>query len=326
MIADVAASTAARPSLASANLPSTSTNAYGRLLAGGTPLEVPADQLGDYLEKNRRSPTSLLAAFHATGDKAFLNEAMQAYPNDVRVAMSAVLEGGLSAEERQRWIAGFKQLAPENALANYLSAADYLKSGQTEQAMQELVTVAGKSGFQDYWFDACQNAEEAYRAAGYSEVDAKIAATSMRVPEFLEMRELDHNLANLAQTLVQAGNKEQAQAVVQSGLALGQFLTDRNARESLGQYVMGLQIQQQFLGIMDPNSPLGGLGGTVQSQLDEISQRLQIFKDLTQTQNALLPTLADEDLINYADHFKVFGGVQTLNWLVSTYGNQSMQR
>ena len=41
------------------------------------------------------------------------------------------------AELRQR-LDAFEQSAPDNPLANYLSALDYFKSGQISQAVQEL--------------------------------------------------------------------------------------------------------------------------------------------------------------------------------------------
>jgi len=80
-----------------------------------------------------------------------------------------------------------------------------------------------------------------------------------------------------------------------------------------------MEIEQQFFGMMDPNSPYGTSGQTVKDQLAEIGQRLAQFKELTGRQSTLLPALSDEDLANYADHMKVFGGLQALRWLVDKY-------
>src|SRR5262245_27265461 len=59
-------------------------NLISRLESGDTP-RLTAEQVEPYLEKNRRSAESLLAAFRATADKTFLREAMEKYPTDPRV-------------------------------------------------------------------------------------------------------------------------------------------------------------------------------------------------------------------------------------------------
>jgi hypothetical protein len=79
-------------------------------------------QIESYLEQNRRSAESLLAAFRLTRDRALLQEAAEKYPNDPRVHyagwISAYRDDNSSPEERRQWLEAFKQSAPGNALAN----------------------------------------------------------------------------------------------------------------------------------------------------------------------------------------------------------------
>jgi RNA polymerase sigma factor (sigma-70 family) len=295
------------------------TNAYSRLMKQGLLPELAPEQLSDYLEQNRRSAASLLAAFYATRDKALLREAMDKYPNDPRVCLTALVKGGVAPEQRRQWLELFRQSAPHNSLANYLAAADYLKSGQSSQALQEFAA-ASKSKLQDYWFDFSQNVEEAYRTAGYSEAEAKMAGISLPVAEFSELRQLAQNTTKLVESYQQAGDEASAQAALQAGLMLGQQLDNPSERCNLAQYGMGLQIENQFLGMLDPNSPYGASGETVKDQLDLINQRLATFKELTQREQSMLQTISDQDLINYADHMKVTGGLQALEWLMEKYG------
>ena len=151
------------------------TNLMARLLKGETP-KLTRERIESYLKENRRSAASLLAIFRATGDSALLREA-EKYPHDPQVNFAAVFDKDASPEERRQRLDAFKQSAPDNALANYLSALDYFKSGQTDQAVQELSAAFGKQGFQDYSWDFVQNAEEAWRAAGYTEAETKMVAT-----------------------------------------------------------------------------------------------------------------------------------------------------
>jgi hypothetical protein len=107
------------------------TNLIARLLKGEELPKLSPEQVQSYLEKNHRSVESLLAAFHATDDPAYLREAMERYPADPRLDYVA-WRRSQSPEERRQWLDAFKQSAPDNALANYLSARDYFKSGQNE--------------------------------------------------------------------------------------------------------------------------------------------------------------------------------------------------
>ena len=115
-----------------------SDNLIALLLKGEELPKLRPEQLQSYLEENHRSVGSLLAAFHATDDRTFLREAMEKYPTDPRVDYVAWFRSQ-SPEERRQWLDAFKQSAPDNAFANHLSARDYFKSGQNDQAVQELL-------------------------------------------------------------------------------------------------------------------------------------------------------------------------------------------
>src|SRR5262249_7979659 len=147
----------------------------------------------------------LLAAFRTTGDEAFLQEAMQKSPNDPQVDFEAALRTDASPAERRQWLDAFKQSAPENALANYLSALEYFKTGQTDRAVEDLVAASSKPQFQDYTLDRVRDDQEAYRMAGYSVVEAQVAASSyLLLPQLGQVRDLTRNIVDLANSYGQA--------------------------------------------------------------------------------------------------------------------------
>jgi len=145
-------------------------------LKNKAPNRLTVAQLESYLMDHGRNAASLLAAYRTTGDQTLLAEAMQKYPNDPQVALAAAQGKNASAEDRRQWLETFKQSAPDNALPNYLSALDCLKSGQTDQAVQELAAAASKQQFDDYSSQIVRGNEQAYLAAGYSEREAKAIA------------------------------------------------------------------------------------------------------------------------------------------------------
>src|SRR5262249_54226882 len=157
-----------------------------------------------YLHDNHRSAESLLGAFHATMDKSLLAEAREKFPNDPHVAFVAATQSTDSPEEHRRWLDAFKKSAPDNAMADYLSASDYFKSGQTDLAIQELQTASSKS-IQSYQLDFLLSAQEAYRSAGYSDVEARsIASLDLLLPEVSNYKSIGKNLVDLAGAYQQA--------------------------------------------------------------------------------------------------------------------------
>ena len=296
------------------------TNFIARIIEGEDPPELTAGQAESYLEQSRRSAASLLAAFRATGDEKLLEEALQKFPNDPQVNFAAAIKKDAPLEERRQRLDAFKQSAPDNALANYLSAVDYFKSGQTAQAVQELSAASGKPQLEDYSMEFTQSAEEAYRAAGYSEAEAKmIAMTSLLLPHLAQMRDLGRNMAELASSYRQAGNQASAEEVLQMACNLGQRF-DQATREPLISQLVGMAIERTALSAMDPATPYAN--GTVNERLDELTQQRSGMKQLTQQFNGLQPMMSADDWSNYAERQRLFGEKAALEWLVGKFGQK----
>jgi len=296
------------------------TNLIARLLKGEELPKLSPEQVQPYLEKNRRNVESLLAAFHATDDRTFLREAMEKNPGDPRLDYVAWCRSE-SPEERRQWLEAFKQSAPDNALAHYLSARDYFKSGQNDQAVQELLAAATKP-IQDYSLDFVQNGEEAYRAAGYSDAEAKMIATStLLVPQFAELKQVSQNLVDLANAYRQSGDGASAQAALQMAINLGQRL-DAPGSLTMIQSLVGIAVQRIVFNAMDPNCPFGDTGQTVQNQIDALAQRREAIRMLAQQVETVLSAMSDEDLISYFDRIKAFGEQAALRWAAGRHNPQ----
>ena len=309
------------------------TNAFARLInSEGRPPEMSRDQVESYLDQNRRSAESLLAAFRLTKDRDLLREAAEKRPNDPRFHyagwFSAYRDGDSPSKERRQWLEAFKQSAPENPLANYLSAQDYFKSGLTDRAVEELLAASGKPKFQSYTADAVQNLEEAYLSAGYSAVESKAAAaysdaSLQAAPPYSELKRLAESLAELSKGYRLGGDEASAQAVVQMGVELGQRVEQSAGGSSfVFQNGTGVGIQRILLNSMDVNAPYGDAGQTVQDQLNALTQRGESWSGLWKQAEPTLRSMSDQDLITYFDRMKTFGEVAALRWLVNRQSNQ----
>lgn len=298
-------------------------NIFARLMAGDFP-SLLAEEVEPYLVKNRRSAASLLGAFNATGDRQFLREAMEKYPDDPRVSFAAFFRTGPqdhtqpASEERRRWLESFTKSAPDNPLANYLLAFDSFKSGQMDQAVQQLLAAAQKGKFQDYSLDFMQNTEEAFRAAGWSEAEAKaIAASELALPHLAGLRQAGLKIIELAELYRQNGDDSSARTALDIGLGLSQHLTE-TGQITLIHELVGLAIESKVLEAMDAHSLWGG-GQTVQDRLDAVAQRREDIKTVGGQSSEVLPTLSEQDLANYFDRLKTFGEATAAQWLLQTH-------
>jgi RNA polymerase sigma factor (sigma-70 family) len=297
-----------------------STNLFDRLKDKNPKLT--REQVEAYLKLNGRSAASLLAAFDTSGDPALLKEAMGKYPNDPQVAYEAAMDKDLSPDEQRQWLNTFEKSAPNNALANYLSALNYFNSGQIDQGVQELTAASGKS-LDDYNANRTEDDAEAYLAAGYSLADAKeLAASQLLQPQLAQMKQLSLDAVDLANAYRQAGDSTSAQAVLQMAVNLGQsYATSSPGEYEIGQLV-GISIEQRALQAMDPNSSYGDNGQTVQEQLNELAQQRAAVNELAQQAFNLYPAMSDQDWIIYRDRSAAFGMASADQWLINKYGQR----
>ncbi len=299
------------------------TNLFTRIMAGEKIPPLTLEQVAPYLDANRRNAESLIAAYIVTGsEKALLEEAKQKYPNDPRVAYFAAVRAD-SPEDRQQWLKAFKQSAPDNPLPNYLSALDHFKNNQIGEAMQDLTVAAAQPKYQDYSAEFVQNDTEAYLAAGYSEADAKVqASASLILPQLAQLKQLGVNLADSAKSSLQAGDAASAQALVQAGLTLGQRLEEPGGGNVLITDLVGIAVERLALGALDPATPYGNSGQTVQDQIDQALGRRDAIKSLSQQFEAVVPTLSDQDLIGYLDRQKISGEMAAERWVLAKYATK----
>jgi tetratricopeptide (TPR) repeat protein len=303
--------------LPGANVPSTNLHQLVE-----NPPKLTASQLEGYLKAHGRDAASLLAAFRVTHDPALLAEAMQKYPNDPHVAFEAALSNDMPIERRP-WLDAFEKSAPDNALANYLSALEYFKSGQSDQAIQEMSAASGKQGFQDYSVDRVMDDEEAYLAAGYSMSEAKVLATTqLGLPQLAQVKQLGLDLIDLSQSYQQSGDADSAQTSLQMAIALGQRYTTAAPGQAEVSQLVGIAVEKFALAAMDPNSPYGDNGQTVQDQLNQLTQQREMYRDLTQQADPLMENLSDQDYVTYKDRWMAFGEEAALRWVIGKYGQQ----
>jgi hypothetical protein len=136
------------------------------------------------------------------------------------------------------------------------------------------------------------------------------------------MKHLGQDLVALSNAYSQSGDQTSAQAAFQMAMNLGQRYGDTSTPEMLISQLVGIAIERMALNTMDPNSPYGGTGQTVQDQLNQIIQQKAAIAELMQQAEPLLPTMSDQDVLNYENRRRAFGEVAAAQWLVNKYGQK----
>jgi RNA polymerase sigma factor (sigma-70 family) len=282
-------------------------------------VKLTREQVESFLKANGRSAANLLAAYRTSGDPTLLQEAMQNYPNDPQVDFEAAVNNELSPAEQRQWLNAFEKSAPNNALANYLSALNYFNAGEIDRGVQELSAASGKP-LDDYSVSRIQYDVEAYLAAGYPMADAKeLGGFGILLPQLAQMKQLGLDIVDLANAYRQAGDSGSAEATLQIALNLGQDYTS----SPLGiNHLVGVAIERAALQAMDPGSPYGSSGQTVQDRLNALAQQRTAFRELSKQSSDLFSKMSDQDWIIYFDRLMVLGEENANRWVVNKYGRR----
>jgi hypothetical protein len=299
-----------------------STRRIAELLKEDQPRKLTPVQIMPYLEQNGRSAPSLLAAFRATGDQQLLREAMEKYPDHPQVNFASIFLKDASTEERRERLEKFKESAPDNALGNYLSALDHFKSGQVDQAVQELSAASSKSRFEDYTLDFGQENDEIWRLSGYPTAEAKIiGATSLELPHLAQLKQLAQETVSLANSYRQAGDETSAQIALQMGANLGRKFSEKPG-ELLISRLVGVALENIALRAMEPSSAYGNEGQTVQNRIDELTQLRAGVRERASQFDKAQPLMSTQDWISYIDRCRIFGEEAAVKWAIDKHVRQ----
>ena len=164
---------------------------------------------------------------------------------------------------------------------------------------------------------------KAYRAAGYSVAEAKtIPSMQLLLPQLAQMKELSRNLAELAKSYREAGDETSAQAALHMAANLGQRYSNVSPGEPEVSQLVGIAVERIALNAMDPNSPYGSAGQTVQDRLDQLAQQDAKIRQLSQQTEALHSRMTEQDWISYKDRWRNFGEEAAGRWLINKYGQE----
>jgi hypothetical protein len=223
---------------------------------------------------------------------------------------------GGSSEERRDRLERFKTAAPENALADYLSAREHLKNGRADLAVADLLTADKKTRFQDYSLDAMQNGEELYLHSGKTPIEAKVLGGSTTLlPHLAQLRGLARDMAALQVQYLAGGDTASAENLAQMGMRLGQQLTQGEGSRFLINQLVGLAAAKDVLTPLDAQKKYDFLHDTPAHYLEQMNAQRTVIRENSQYVEQWIQSASEPDLISYFDRIKVFGESEAIAWL-----------
>ena len=268
-----------------------------------------------WLASGHTNAEDLLAARQAGGGTEFLRLALTNFPSDPRVLVASMALNDGPEANRER-LDRFKAAAPDNAMADYLSARDHLKNGRPDAAVADLLAASGKSSFNDYVVDAMQNAEELYLQSGKSPVEAKALGTSTALlPALAQFKGLAQDMAALQRQYLAAGDTASAENLARMGIQLGQHLVEGEGSKTLIGQLVGAAIERIVLNPLDPAKTYDFLQGTVTDRTAILDAQRAEIRESSQSVDQWMRNASETDLISYFDRFKLYGESAALKWL-----------
>ena len=133
------------------------------------------------------------------------------------------------------------------------------------------------------------------------------------------LRQLGQDMVGLATGYQQSGDSTSAQAALQMTVNLGQRVNAPDGPTAVGRLV-GMNIESIAFNAMDPASPFGDAGQTVQDQMNQLAQQRTALMELGKQFSSVASTMSDQDWINYRDREWAFGQTVAQQWAISKYG------
>ncbi|HEV2694431.1 MAG TPA: hypothetical protein VG347_16175 [Verrucomicrobiae bacterium] len=284
------------------------------------PEKITREQAQAWLAKHDRNAMSLLAVFRATGGKNYLSEAAKIFPDDPRVVL-AILSRDVFPAERRKWLELFKASSPSNSLANYLSAENYFKEGQPDEAVRELGEAAGKSQFDNCAREIQANSEQLYKDVGKSPAGAATEAmadmTEEDVLELADVRRVAYAIKNLMQDKLAAGEVETVNHLAQTGMMMAEKLNSGDSGKILINKLMGNASEVLVLSALDQNLPCNFLGGLTPAQaVQQIKEEPRPSRELAARFFAAYPEVSGFEMTGYHQRSMIYGKAEAMQWVV----------
>jgi hypothetical protein len=284
-----------------------------KMIQGGQPPQLTAEQLRAFVEKQGRSASSLLAAWTLGGDRAWLEEAAQRFPDNPRVALAKISSVRQPDPDAKVWIERLKTNDPGNATGWCYDAFGFFQEGDVEAARAALAEAAQSRRFDGYVKEGRDTMVEAYRSAGYEGIEAELFGRAQpSVPLAGIAMEVQRKALSAPAIEFNAG-------LVQDMLAMSKLVRGSTETPLFTTQIVASGMEERVLRRLDVHELVPGTSKFAFERLGEIEQERANLAALRQR---AIPVLLSADLLEselkqFFRRSSIEGDVQAIQWLVS---------
>ncbi len=286
-----------------------------------------ANDLENFIARHGENAANLVAAFENSHDRLWLERALQLFPNDPRVLLSAIgfsnsgepadlLESRLPATDRRDLIERFKAADPNNPVPWLFAAQGLFNTKQTDEAISEIRAALQRPAFYTYSNERIAASRQIYEDLGFHPLEADIVATfGLTLYHMSAAQQSSRSLMELQKNAVESGNTASAEEAIQLTYSLGRmFATPEASRTLIGQLV-GVSMERRALEALPPDAQRDYLPVTPQQRLAELEKQKQTVKELVPLTENLIRSRDETLLAEYFRRNNADGELSALMWL-----------
>jgi hypothetical protein len=292
---------------------SSSVASLRKLLEGGEPPKLSAEQLRAFVETQKHSAASLLAAWHLGADTAWLDEAAKLHPDDPRVALAKLSTLDATSGDANEWIQRLKQADPENAMGWCYEALSAFKGGSPDEARAALAEAAQRGRFDVYTKESAAELTKAYRSAGVDGLEAEMLGLfGVSIPQ----AQLAMNVQREAISQL-GGNLDDE--LVQDMLKLSKAVRGDEDPGFLITQLVGSSMERKLLAELNTLDLIPGTRTFVLERLGDLDSEKNLVRSLVQKTVPLMPALSESELRQYFKRTTVEGELKAMQWLLARH-------
>lgn len=277
-------------------------------------------EIESFVESRKRSAVSLIAAFYLAGDRSWLEEAADRFPDDPEVAC-AMLASGEAGEERSVWIERLKRNDPENATAHMYAALGRFDEGDPAAALDELRAMK-ESRRQDFFLGNLRDEfSDAYRFAGHGSVLSDLAG-SFAVPiPAKDLMRLNKQVASAMQSAHAVGDDNLVSELGETAILSAKRFSPNGRESYLINQLVSISMQRQVLHQLDVFELVPGDSRLVADRLIEMDREISDIRSLTSGDVDSFDRMSDAQAAEYSRRLRRDGEFEALTWLKGQVAN-----
>ena len=291
-----------------------------------TPEATPAD-LDRFLAKHGETAANLVAAFENTGDRRWLDRALELFPNSPIVLMKAIesLAGGTprkdgeayqANKERLDLIERFKAADPNNPVPWLFAAQEFFKAKQTAEGVAEIRAALERPAFYTYSNERTDSAQRLYESLGLGSLEASaLAMFGLTLTHMSAAQQSSRGLMELQKSAAESGDTAAADDALRLTYGLGRMFTTPEASRFLVGQLVGTSMEKRALEALPADAQRDWLTVAPAQRLAEIEKQKQAVKEVVAASEWILQTRDEQLFAEWLRRVRSEGESATLKWV-----------